>query len=192
LRLLLAKLTTQKDGQPVRRWVAGRADRINEIDPILAGVSPEAAVAVVQKGGRVLLGGHNGADWEIQAWALDRVAEVDPTVAVAVLNSNRQDILARLSNLQGIDCEELPAFLRTAERLVPGVLRELFREVDPATATEKWPPHLSDRRREVRRGARGLLTLIREHGESGLKGFADRLLERPVRQQRRSSQSDGA
>jgi hypothetical protein len=57
LRLLLHSLIIDPDGQPVRAWIAERAERIQQIDPILAMVSPEAAVAVVRSGGRLELGG---------------------------------------------------------------------------------------------------------------------------------------
>jgi len=40
------------------------------------GFSAEAAVAVVQRGGRFNLAGHNRSDRELEAWALTRVAGV--------------------------------------------------------------------------------------------------------------------
>ena len=49
-RLLIGSLLVGRAGGPVRQWVTEHAAQIEDIDPIMAGVSPEAAVAVVRRG----------------------------------------------------------------------------------------------------------------------------------------------
>ena len=110
---------------PVRPWVTGHAADIEEIDPILAGVSPEAAVAVVRQGGRFDLAGHNGVDWELQAWT-SPVAQVANDVALSAIEAEQSTIVDHLAKLPPSDCEEFPAFLLALGRLNPTPLEAAF------------------------------------------------------------------
>jgi hypothetical protein len=103
----------------VRGWIATHADKIDEIDPVTAGICPEAAVAVVHRGGHINLAGHNGSDWRLQARALWRVGTLERDLAVAVLQADKARIADSLSKLGVMDCEELPAFLGFLEQFVP-------------------------------------------------------------------------
>jgi hypothetical protein len=64
---LVSCFISTKSGDPVRAWIAANADKISEIAPITASISPEEAVAVTRKGGRLNLAGHNSADRRLQA-----------------------------------------------------------------------------------------------------------------------------
>ena len=76
----------------MRAWIAANADKISEIAPITASISPEAAVAVTRKGGRLNLAGHNSADWRLQATALWRVGAVERDLAIAVIEADKARI----------------------------------------------------------------------------------------------------
>lgn len=183
-RLLLSHLRVEKDGEPVRKWVTERADRINEIDPILSGISPEAAIIVFRKGGQVNLGGHNGSDWGLQAWAMARIAEIESQVAIDILAANQDHIVSRLSKLEAIDAEEIPVFLKLISDLAPSLLIQFCDAVNLQLATEMWPKVLLVDRKEVRRGARQVLRIISEHSHGESKGLAETLLRtRPYKQQ---------
>jgi hypothetical protein len=174
-RLLLHALLLQQHGGPVRGWVAKHADLIAEIDPITAAVSPEAAVAVVRKGGCLNLGGHNHSDWKLQTVALYRVAEVSKDIAVAAVEADHARIAEHLAQLGGMDCEELPMFLDFVDQLAPGFLAKVFRAVDLKTALESWPKPLLDARKEVRHGARKVFIFACKSSEGELKALAERL-----------------
>jgi len=176
-RLLLSCLVVKEDGQPVRKWVTERADRIIEIDPVLSGVSPEAAIAVFRKGGRVNLGGHNGSDWGVQARAIARVVQIDPNLAVAILEANRDHIVIHLSKLEGIDTEEFPKFLDLVLNLSPTLLAQFCNAIDLRSAAEKWPAVLREQRKEVRRGARQVLRIVSKHSQGETKELAEKLLD---------------
>jgi hypothetical protein len=175
-RLLLSCLMVSEDGQPVRKWVAERADRMIEIDPILSSVSPEAAIAVFRKGGRVNLGGHNGSDWGVQARAIARVAQIDRNITAAILEANRDHIVTHLSKLEGIDTEEFPKFLSLIVNLSPPLLNQFCSAIDLRSAAEKWQSVLRDQRKKVRRGARQVLRILSENTQGGIKELAEKLL----------------
>jgi hypothetical protein len=175
LRLLLHSLILDRAGRPVRAWVAERAERIHQIDPILATASPEAAVAVVRRGGRLDLGGHNGSDWGLQSEALTRVGAIDQGVVAAAVAADLPRITDHLAGLEGIDCEEFPFFLETLHRLTPDLLSRMLDGVDLKVASERWPKTLEHPRREVRRGGRAVFRFVQRHGSGALKSFAKRL-----------------
>ena len=91
-RLLLHSLISNKSGDPVRAWIAANADKISEIAPISASISPEAAAAVTRKDGRLNLAGHNSADCRLQATALWRVGAVERDLAIAVIEADKARI----------------------------------------------------------------------------------------------------
>jgi hypothetical protein len=189
LRLLLHALMIQGDEKPVREWIARHANRMDEIDPITAGVSPEAAVAVVRKGGRLNLAGHNGSDWKLQTWALTRVAEVAKDIAISSIETDLSRIVDRLARLEGIDCEELPMFLRFVDKLAPDLLVRLFQDVNLKVASDNWPKRLQEDNKEVRRGAREIFLIVRDRSEGDLKALAERLSvtkKKPISDKQRS------
>lgn len=176
LRLLLCALVLDSAGEPVRAWIAGRADRIQQIDPILAEISPEAAVAVVRNGGRLDLSGHNFSDWKLQARALARVAELDKDVPASAVAEDLARITARLTRLEEIDCEELPVFLETIHQLTPNLLPKLLAGVDVEVASDRWPKILKNSRDEVRRGGRAVFRFVKRHATGALSSLAKRLV----------------
>lgn len=178
-RLLLSHLRIEKDGQPVRKWVAEHVDRIAEIDPILSGVSPEAAIAIFRMGGRVNLGGHNGSDWSLQAYAVARIAEIEANVAIEILSANSDHIVAHLSNLEEIDTEEFPVFLKLVSDLAPSLLTKFCSAINLQLAAEKWSKVTHVDRKEVRRGGRQVLKIISENSTGEIRRLAERLLARP-------------
>ena len=175
-RLLLSSLTTDTNGQPVRSWIFEHVDQIEEIDPILTRISPESAIAIIHRGGRVNLDGHNASDWGLQALALASVAELDGTAARDILESNEAHIVGRLSRLEAIDVEHLPHFLALIAEFERPFLRRFVRMIDVQTAAEKWPPLLQERRAKVRRGVRRVLRIVSEHGDGEVKELAESLL----------------
>jgi hypothetical protein len=110
MRLLLASLVAQKNGEPVRSWILPHSDLIQEIDPILTLLSPESAVAVTRRGGRVNLAGHNESDWRLQSWAPSNVVKLDPAVARTILQANLDHVVGRLSRVEGVDAESSLTF----------------------------------------------------------------------------------
>jgi hypothetical protein len=174
-RLLLHGFALQKDGGPVGPWIAAHADRISEIDPIMTAVSPEAAVAVIRRGGRLNLAGHNGSDWRLQAVALSRMAALAKDLAVAALDSEQARIAEHISKLDMMDCEELPVFLEFIEQFAPDLLPKLFQAVDLKTASVNWQAPLKNHRKQVRDGARQIFRFAGRHARGELKALADRL-----------------
>ena len=177
-RLLLSCLTTDKKGQPVRSWIFEHVDQIQEIDPILTRISPESAIAIVRRGGRVNLGGHNASDWGLQCLALASVAEMDSAAARKILESNEAHIVGRLSKLEAIDVEYLPHFLALIAEFERPLLTRFIRMIEVKTAAQKWPPLLQERRAKVRRGVRHVLRMVSEHGDGEAKELAESLLDR--------------
>ena len=111
-RLLLSCLRADKEGEPVRSWIFEHAGQMQEIDPLLTGISPEAAIAIVFRGGHVNLAGHSEFDWELQRWALARVAQTDFAAARRIVESNAAHIVGRLSKLEGHRVRETAAVPR--------------------------------------------------------------------------------
>lgn len=177
LRLLLSNLVARRNGEPARSWVYQHGHVIQEIDPILTGLSPESAVAVVGHGGRVNLAGHNQSDWRLQSWALARVAQVDPSTARAVLRMNEGHVVARLSKLEGIDAEEFADFLKCATDLDRQWFLGVLQHVDAQSAPDRWHRVLSDNRREVRKGAERTLRFIVREGEGVARDLAEAALK---------------
>ena len=175
-RLLLSCLTSDKKCQPVRSWIFEHIDQIQDIDPILTRISPESAIAIIHRGGRVNLAGHNMSDWGLQQWALERVAQIDTAAAREILESNGAHIVERLSKLGGIDVEELPYFLTWARELDRSLLTRFIRMIKLKSAAEKWPRLFQDHSTKVRRGARQVLRIISEHSEGAVKELAEFLL----------------
>ena len=174
-RLLLHGLVAHKDGGQVGSWIAAHADKICEIDPIMAAVSPEAAVAVVRKGRRLNMAGHNGSDWRLQAIALSRIGEVARDIAIAALASDQARIAEHVSKLDMMDCEELPFFLEFLDQFESDFLPRLFGAVDLNTASANWLTALKSHRKQVREGARQILKYAGRHATGELKALADRL-----------------
>ena len=176
LRLLLSCLTADKKFEPVRSWVFEHADQIQEIDPILAGISPETAIAILYRGGRVNLAGHNASDWELQRWALARVAQMDAGAARRMVESNVAHIVEGLSKLGVIDSEKLARFLAFVRELDRAALTRFTRRIEPQVVAQKWPGLLNERRAKVRRGARKVLEIVSQHSTGEVKELADSLL----------------
>lgn len=175
-RLLLSCLTADKKFEPVRSWILKHAAQIREIDPILAGISPETAISIVDRGGRVNLAGHNGSDWELQRWALARVARMDAGAALRIVESNAEHIVGGMSKLGSIDSEKMPRFLALIQELDRAALKRFTRRIDQNAATQEWPGLLNERRVKVRRGARKVLEVVSQQSEGEVKELADSLL----------------
>jgi hypothetical protein len=176
MRLLLSSLVARRNGEPVRSWILRHSHLIDEIDPILSGLSPESAIAVTSRGGRVNLAGHNGSDWRLQSWALASVAKLDPSVARTILQMNQGHVVDRLSKMDGVDAEEFVEFLKVVKELDRAWFLTVLRQVDVQSAPEKWQRVLSDERAEVRKGATRTLRFIVEEGEGAARDLAETAL----------------
>jgi hypothetical protein len=174
----LAELNIASDDKrknAVRSWIFEHSGLIAEIDPVLSGVSPETAIAVFRRGGSVNLGGHNGSDWHLQTWALARIAQVDSNAARSILLANERHVVDGLSKMQGIDVQELPAFLALSLELErPGMTRFLD-AIDLKSASEHWPRLLKERA-QVQGKAKQVLTIISEHSHGKTKQLAESIL----------------
>ena len=176
-RLLLSSLTTGNRFDPVRSWIYEHIDKIQELDPILTGISPESAIAITQRGRHVNLAGHNESDWGHMQFALARVAEIDTDVAQEILELNVEHIVERLSRLEPIDVEELPNFLAFVKELYGGLLAIIIQKIDLKSASNKWPLVLKEHCSKVRRRTRRVLRIISEHGEGAVKELAESMLK---------------
>jgi len=183
MRLLLSCFASDQQGEPIRSWIAARSNKMEEIDPILAGRSPEAAIDVFHRGRDVKLDGHNRIDWRLQAWAIARIAEIDEPVAIGIVTANRQHIARGLSAMDG--AEEFPALLNVIDKL-QSLLVQVFKEIDLELAAEKWPIALKGHEKEGRSGARKTLEIIGSIDGGSAKKLADDLLN-SVRSPLRSS-----
>ena len=177
LRLLLSSLSSKKQDDPVRSWIFEHIDQIQQLDPILTGISPESAIAILRRGGRINLAGHNMSDWGLQQWALARVAEIDTAAAREILKLNEAHIVDRLSRLKGIDVEELPQFLTLAKELDDSLLTRSIQMIDLKTATESWRHLLQDQDETLRRRARKVLRVVTDNSEGAVKELAESLLK---------------
>jgi hypothetical protein len=146
LRLLLSKLKTNNDGEPIRSWVEEHAGSIEKIEPILAGLSPRAAVAVVGNGNHVDLGGHNRSDWYLQARALARIADENEAAGRAVLRQNRSHLTRALAELSLPN--ELPKLLELAHILDGQFTSDVIAALSPDEVREEWIKSLSDPRKD--------------------------------------------
>ena len=187
-RLLLAGLVLSSDGNPVGQWIAAHADRISEVDPIIASISPEAAIAVVRNGGTLNLAGHNGSDWKRQAIALWRIGNIERDVGLSALESDKARIADNLSKLGTMDCEELPTFLEFLEEFAPHFLPTLFQTVDSSEAFHSWPRALTNDRKQVRDGARQVFKVAQRNAGGELKALAEKLAASRPRRKRDLSQ----
>ena len=176
LRLLLSYLADSRTGEPVRTWVLRHNQLMDEIDPVLTAVCPEAAIEITRRGGRVNLAGHNQSDWRLQAWALASVVKVDADTARAVLRANESHVVTRLSNLEATDAEECAEFLTVARELDSQWWHSVLRQIDVHTASEHWRRALDDERPAVRRGAERTLRCLLEDGEGALQDLAKAVL----------------
>ena len=176
-RLLLSSLSTGNRSDPVRSWIFEHIDKIQELDPVLTGLSPESAIAIIQRGRHVNLAGHNKSDWGHMQFALARVAELDTDVARKILELNVEHIVERLSRLEPIDVEELPNFLAFVKELYGGLLAIIIKKIDVKTANDKWPLVLKEHCSKVRRRTRRVLRIIAEQGDGSVKELAESMLK---------------
>jgi hypothetical protein len=176
MRLLLSSLVVRRNGEPVRSWILSHNHLIEEIDPILSGLSPESAIAIASRGGRVNLAGHNESDWRLQAWALTSVATLDPSVARTILQMNQGHVVERLSKMEGIDAEQFVDFLKVVRKLDRTWFLNILQQVDIQSASERWQRLLRDERPEVRRGATRTFRFIAEEGEGVARDLAEAAL----------------
>jgi hypothetical protein len=189
MRVLLSSLVAQRNGEPVRSWILRHSHLILEIDPILSGLSPQSAIDVTTRGGRVNLAGHNESDWHLQSWALASVAKLDPSAARAILQMNQGHVVGRLSKMEGIDVEEFVDFLKVARNLDRKWFLDVLRQVDIQSAHEKWQRVLNDERPEIRKGATRTLRFILEEGEGAARDLADTVLNAGTPRPRRAGSS---
>ncbi|MGA7236257.1 MAG: hypothetical protein WBY44_11290 [Bryobacteraceae bacterium] len=82
-KLLLAGLVLSSGRSPVGPWIAVHAHKISEVDPIIASISPKAAITVVRNGGILNFAGRNGSDWKRQAIAPWRIGNIERDVALS-------------------------------------------------------------------------------------------------------------
>ena len=176
LRLLLSYLADSRTGEPVRTWILRHSQLMDEIDPILTGVSPQTAIEIMRRGGRVNLAGHNQSDWRLQAWALASVVKVDTDIARAVLQANESHVVTRLSNLEATDAEECAEFLTVARELDPQWWHSVLHQIDMQTASDHWRRALADERPAVRRGAERTLRCLLQDAEGALRDLAQAVL----------------
>lgn len=176
LRLLLRSLAANDACEPIRSWVAARSSRIDRIDPILSGTSPEAAISVFRNGKQVDLGGHNGSDWELQAWAILRIATVNEDVAKSVLRQNKLHFVKSIKEMSLPD--GLPNYLDLVHQLDADFLPKIIGELAPADVHENWIRALQDHRENERCSARQVLRKIVAVGEGPVCDLADQLLRK--------------
>jgi hypothetical protein len=175
MRLMLSSLMkTHGDGEPIRSWIAKHADKMKEIDPILTGCSPEAAIAIVKHGGQVNLGGHNGNDWALQSWAIARVAALEPNHARSILRANQSHIVSGVTEMSLPD--GLPGFLRRLSQIEAPLLEEIAQSIELSRASERWQRALLDDRNKERKAARDTLKLFCNSSVEGVRTLASRLL----------------
>jgi hypothetical protein len=62
--------------------------------------------------------------------------------------------------------------------LNPELLVKLFQHIDVKTAAENWPKRLQEDPQEIRRHARKVFRLARDHGPGGISALAARLLRK--------------
>ena len=182
LRLILSSFVKSKSGEPIRSWIATHSDKIRVIDPILGGWSPEAAVNIVQNGGRVDLSAHNRCDWNIQAFCLARIADGDLEVARQVVLQNRDHLLRGIRELTLPD--GLPALLELIEEISGGFLSELVGTLTAEEVGEHWARALKDHRKEERLAARKVLEKVSRVDESEIGDLAASLI-RSIRYRRK-------
>jgi len=175
LRLLLFHLIKSSDCEPIRSWIAARSSKIDIMDPILAGTSPEAAISVMRNGKRVDLGDQNGTNWYRQTWAVARIATVDEDVAKTILRQNKTHFAKGLKEMSFPE-EGLPECLDLTHELDDEILPEVISALEPADVRESWTKALQDHRQEKRYAARQTLRKIIAVGNTAVCDLAAELL----------------
>jgi hypothetical protein len=114
----------------------------------------------------------------LQGQALTHVAQIAKDVAVAAIDLDLPRIAQHLSKLDPHECEKFPPYLRVLHGLNPQLFVKLFQDIDLKTAAENWPKRLQKDRKEIRRHARKIFRLARDHGPDGIRALAARLLRK--------------
>ena len=182
---LLYSMAYNPDGGPVRRWIERHAADFGEMDPMLVHVSPEAGVVVLRAKRMPHLFSSPRNDWKMQAEALALMAPLDPSLVMATVEAHRESITARVTNLSGLDSEEMAPFLLEMEKLKPGFMMEVLQRVDPVLAADRWLVALNDAHAPHRKGARAMCSLVAKYGPDALKAVAIALLRAPRKRRRR-------
>lgn len=175
LRLLLWSLTTKNSNDPASGWLLENALKIEEIDPILAGISPGLAVDLIDRGGKVDLGGHNG-NWYSQVMAIASVADLSEHSARLILRANFEHIVIGVSMLSLPD--GLPLFLEGIKELDEELLTNVAKAINLSDAEKSWEKALKDHRVKERKAARGVLKILAAINHEPVKFSAESLLRR--------------
>lgn len=174
LRLLLGSMRTNRDGEPIRTWVEKHAGQIEVIDPILAGISPRAAIIIIGNGKYVALGSHNRSDWKLQAWALARIATEDKDTAIKVIQQNQSHFAKGLAELS--DPRELTKLLELIEELNNTCIAQVVDTLEPDEVSENWRKSLTDPRKDERYAVRKVLRKIAAVGHDSIHKLAESML----------------
>jgi hypothetical protein len=152
LRLLIATLAEQPDGEPSRSWVARHEAQIEVLDPLTLAVAPDVAVRIVKRGGSVNLRGHNG-DWNSQARALVRLAEVDKELARKVAAGNEPNFVSAVETIHSMNSsdDDITGYIRVLRHIDRRLLSSALKNTDATKASESWRQRLRDRKAKSRR-----------------------------------------
>ncbi|NBB81105.1 MAG: hypothetical protein GVY36_16980 [Verrucomicrobia bacterium] len=175
LRLLLWSLTMKDSNDPACGWLLKNASKIEEIDPVLTSISPDLAVNLLDRGGKVDLGGHNG-NWYSKVMAIASVADTNEDSARLILRTNFEHILIGVSMLSLPD--GLPMFLELVKKLDEELLLDIAKAINLSDAGTSWEKALKDHRVEERKAARGVLKIFAAMNYQPVKMLAESLLRR--------------
>ncbi|HEY5915553.1 MAG TPA: hypothetical protein VJA21_33635 [Verrucomicrobiae bacterium] len=172
LGLLLARLVTdQKSGEPVAGWLFKHAREIKELSPLLATISPQTAVAVLNEGGTINLSLHHG--WLLHALAIARIASLDEKAGRKVVEQNIAHIAKGVTELSL--CGGMLRLLELVAEF-PGLLDQVLDGIDLNLAKERWRMALTDHRPEERKSARATLAFVSARAKAEVRELANGMI----------------
>jgi len=173
LEQLLALLSTP-DGGPARELLIRHADDIGRLSNRITLIAPEVALSAMKRGVPLDLElVHH--DWLLAAGALNSLHQIDPDVAMLLLEANRAALSKGLA-LQGSDAvENLSVFLTVVDTIAPQYLDGLLANLEPDVIAG-WRTWLRKRDRSRRQVAE--LTHRTSHGMGAAAAAARELLDR--------------
>lgn len=142
LVVILMLIAERTDPSAGAQLVQQHADRLEQLDPILASLNPEAVARGVRRGLPLPLRRDPDHSWVDGTSALQRLYETDHEAARQVLASNRVSIERGLRLPNAESCDGLEAFIAEVDAIQPGYVDQLLTAIG-GEASGSWNARLA-------------------------------------------------